>query len=101
MTDVVDFTKAKQAREPHVSGHLYCRGCNHEWAAVWKPGTTEFECPECHSARGRLKFDVSPAPGTDIWTCVACDNQIFNLLKDRVHCPGCGKQWSYAEVATQ
>jgi len=99
MTDIIDFSRAKKEREPHVSGHLYCRGCNHEWVAVWEQGTTEFECPECKSMRGRSKFDVAPAPETQVWGCTHCDNQLFNLLKDRVHCPGCGQQWDYGDIA--
>lgn len=94
---VIDFAKAKEGREPHVSGALFCMGCNHEWTAVWKPGTTEFECPECHSMRGRNKFDVSPGGGM-AWTCNACDNQLFNILADRIHCPGCGQQWDKEDV---
>lgn len=101
MPDIIDFAKAKQEREPHVSGQLYCQGCNHDWVAVWQPGTTEFECPECHAMRGRSKFDVMPDAQAQVWSCVACENQLFHLLKDRVHCPGCGKQWSYSELATQ
>lgn len=99
MTDVIDFTKAKQEREKHIAGELYCQGCNHEWVAVWLPGTVQFECPECKSMRGRNKFDVSPAPGSQVWSCTSCENQLFNLLPDRVHCPGCGQQWNYEDLS--
>ena len=99
MTDVIDFTKAKQERKKHIAGDLYCQGCNHEWAAVWLPGTVNFECPECKSMRGRNKFDVSPAPGSQVWSCTSCENQLFNLLPDRVHCPGCGQQWNYEDLS--
>lgn len=98
MTEIIDFNKAKKKREPHISGELYCMACNHGWTAVWQPGTTEFECPECKAMRGRSKFDVAPAPGSVTWTCTHCDNQMFNLLPDRIHCPGCGMQWSYEEL---
>lgn len=98
MTDVIDFTKAKQVREKHIAGALYCQGCNHEWTAVWAPGTTEFECPECKSMRGRNKFDVAPAPGSQVWSCTSCSNQLFNLMPDRIHCPGCGQQWNYGDL---
>ena len=99
VTEVIDLQKAREEREPHIAGALYCMGCSHEWTAVWKPGTTEFECPECKSMRGRNKFDVMPALDAQSWTCVACGNQLFHLLRDRVHCPGCGKQWGYAEIS--
>jgi rubredoxin len=98
MTEVIDFAKAKKAREPHISGELFCMGCDHTWVAVWEPGTTEFECPECKAMRGRSKFDVAPAPGSSTWTCKHCDNQLFNLLPDRIHCPGCGMNWGYEEL---
>ena len=92
---VIDFSKAKEEREPHVSGHLFCMGCNHEWTAVWKTGETEFECPSCGAHKGRNKFEVSPGKGSVVWQCMHCENQLFNLLPDKVHCPGCGMQWGY------
>jgi hypothetical protein len=98
MTDIIDFTKAKKEREPHVAGELFCQACDHEWTAVWELGTMEFECPECKSMRGRSKFDVAPAPGSKVWTCRVCENQLFQLLNDRIHCPRCGCQWDYGEL---
>jgi predicted RNA-binding Zn-ribbon protein involved in translation (DUF1610 family) len=98
MTEVIDLAKARKEREPHIAGELYCMGCEHEWTAVWPMGATEFECPECKSMRGRSKFDISPSPESQVWSCMSCGNQLFNLLPDRVHCPGCGKQWSYEEL---
>lgn len=99
MSGVIDFQKAKEEREPHISGSLYCMACSHEWSAVWKPGVQEFECPECNSMKGRSKFDIAPAPGSQVWTCMTCDNQLFNLLNDRVHCPNCGNAWGYEELS--
>ncbi len=99
MTEIIDFKKAKEEREPHISGQLYCMACNHDWTAVWKPGTQEFECPQCNSMRGRSKYDIMPAPGSQVWTCMTCDNQLFNLLADRVHCPNCGNAWGYEEMS--
>lgn len=96
---VIDFAAAKKEREPHVSGHLYCMACNHEWVAVWPLGTVEFECPQCKSMRGRNKYDVSPGDDAQVWSCMNCDNQLFNILPDRVHCPGCGQQWGLDEFA--
>ena len=95
---VIDFEKARKDREPHVAGSLFCMGCDHEWTAVWPQGTTEFQCPECQSMRGRSKFDVAPAKDAQVWSCMLCGNQLFNLLPDRVHCPGCGCQWDYEEL---
>lgn len=99
MTEIIDLAKARKEREPHIAGALFCQGCDYEWSAVWEMGTTEFECPNCNSMRGRSKFDVAPTPGSKVWSCMSCGNQLFNLLPDRVHCPGCGKQWDYGELA--
>lgn len=98
MGDIIDFAKAKEEREPHVAGQLYCQGCDHEWAAVWKPGTTEFECPSCHAMRGRNKYDVLPPAGAEIWSCTHCRNERFVLTRDCVLCPGCGQQWNYGDL---
>ena len=95
---VVDFEKAKREREPHCQGWAFCMTCNHEWEAIWPTGKVDLECPECHACTGRSKFEVSPGAGTRVWQCVRCENQLFNLLPDRVHCPGCGHQWNYAEL---
>jgi len=98
MSKIIDFNKAKEEREPHVAGELFCMGCDCEWTAVWPQGTTEFECPECKSMRGRSKFDVAPAPGAQVWSCNLCGNQLLYLLVDRAHCPGCGCQWNYEDI---
>ena len=100
MSEVIDFEHARKKREPHVSGALYCMACDHEWTAVWPQGTTEFQCPECKSMRGRNKFDVSPGDGAIVWQCTSCTNQLFNLLPDRIHCPGCGNQWDYSAMSS-
>ena len=97
---VIDLAKAREEREPHVAGELFCLGCDHTWSAVWKPGTTEFECPQCHAMRGRSRYDVGLADGTHVWSCKGCGNQLFNLTPDRVHCPGCGNQWGYEELVS-
>lgn len=98
MSNVIDFAKAKEAQTPHASGTCYCMACRHEWVAVWPVGTTQMECPECQSMRGRSKYNYGPEEGALLWSCTTCENQLFNLLPDRVHCPGCGKQWRYEEL---
>jgi hypothetical protein len=95
LAEVIDFTKAKEEREPHCQGTAFCMVCNHEWEGVWPAGKIDLECPECHCMRGRSKFDISPGEGKQVWQCMRCENQLFNLLPDRVHCPGCGGQWGY------
>ena len=98
MTDIIDLAKAREERQPHCQGLAFCMTCEHEWEAVWPTGKVDLECPKCHSMRGRSKFDVSPPEGTRVWTCNSCGNQLFNLLTDRVHCPGCGMQWGYGDL---
>jgi hypothetical protein len=98
MSEIIDFGKAKEERKPYASGHCYCMACNHEWLAVWPIGTIEMECPECKSMRGRSKYDYGLPDGTHVWSCQLCGNQLFNLLPDRVHCPGCGCQWDYGDI---
>lgn len=66
--------------------------CLHTWQGIWPVGVTELECPSCHSMRGRGKWDIAPPSGRLIWTC-DCGETFLNILDDRVHCPGCGKQW--------
>ena len=95
---VVSLADKRLEKEPHVCGTAFCMLCLHRWQGVWPIGVTELECPKCHAMRGRGCFDIAPPPGRKIWTCVNCDNQLFNLLPDRVHCPGCGKAWGYGEL---
>lgn len=100
MSKVVSLAEAKKERGPHCNGTAICLTCNHEWEGVWPVGEVALECPSCHSERGRSKFDVVPAVGSQVWECTSCGNQLFNLLPDRVHCPGCGQQWDYGQLAT-
>jgi DNA-directed RNA polymerase subunit RPC12/RpoP len=96
---VVDFAKAKEERTPHCRGTAFCMTCDHEWEGVWPAGTVGLECPSCGACVGRSKYEVSPPEGTHVWQCNTCSNQLFNLLPDRVHCPGCGQQWDYGQLA--
>lgn len=98
MADVIDLSKKRLEASAHVEGDAFCSACNHEWHGIWPIGEVDLKCPSCHTMRGKHKFDIAPQPGTKLWTCIACDNQLFNLLPTRVHCPGCGKQWGYEEL---
>lgn len=98
MTGIIDLAKAREARAPHCSGTAFCMACNHEWNGVWPAGSVDLECPECRARVGRSRYEVRPGDGTLVWQCKSCGNQFFNLLQDRVHCPGCGNQWGYDEL---
>lgn len=88
---VIDFNEAKAARTPHLSGEFFCLGCLHGWSGVAPLGATDLECPSCHAHMGRSKFEVSPQENALVYTC-RCENQFFNVLADRIHCPACGNQ---------
>ena len=47
-------------RGPHICGEVRCIQCNHSWTAVAPVGTLEFECPECHTLKGVLKYPCEP-----------------------------------------
>jgi hypothetical protein len=57
MGEVVSLTKHR----PHLSGEAICGQCRHTWVAVALSGTTQFECPECKSSRGVLKWPFGPS----------------------------------------
>lgn len=56
MSKILEFKPREEIFEAEqVSGKLKCFACKHEWQGVWSPGTTEFECPECGTFKGRLR----------------------------------------------
>lgn len=98
MTATVHSLEDKRAeREPHVSGEAICLTCHHTWTGVWPTGATELECPQCHSMRGRSRWDVAPDEKRQVWTC-RCGNQFMQCLDTHIHCPGCGNGWTYEEM---
>lgn len=84
MSNVVLFER----KVPHASGDAFCMQCNHTWVAVAPTGTTELECPACHTHKGRFKFACAPSEAK-VWTC-RCDNQLFNITEAGMFCPNCG-----------
>lgn len=89
MADVIDFTKEKLERSPHIAGSAICLGCRHEWAVVAECGAIGFECPNCGLEKGVHKYLCRPENGT-VWTC-GCGN-FYMLLTDKLNalCPNCG-----------
>ena len=88
MGDIVDLSKAREEREPHMQGKVRCLGCKNEWQAVAPIGTVYLECPECQLLQGRfmsLVEDEGPH-----WTC-ACENQFFAITPKRTYCIVCGE----------
>lgn len=75
--------------ETHLSGKYFCIGCRHEWVGCSPVGTTELECPKCHSMKGRMKFEVMR--DEDHWRCL-CDSFYFSITPTCIYCPNCGEK---------
>lgn len=87
MSDIIDFTKAKEEKTPHNSGKARCLGCKHEWVAVAPVGTLVLECPSCQCDKGIFLGLVSPDEYH--WQC-NCGNQFFCFTPTQTYCPVCG-----------
>lgn len=92
MTNIIEFKKPEY--DPHGSGEAFCLQCHHEWIAVVPVGTTQLECPECHTMKGLLKFAYSPSDDQLVREC-NCGNQYFWITPDGHMCPNCGTYQSY------
>jgi hypothetical protein len=93
MGSVFEF-KRKEPMVPHIAGTAVCCECKHEWAAVVEQAAFDdtsgwLECPACGLQRGRFKYAHVPPAGTPVWVC-SCENDLFNVTRDGVHCPNCG-----------
>lgn len=83
----------EKKEELHLSGTCICFGCKHEWSERCPIGTTELECPECHTMKGRMKYEV--VRSEDHWMC-NCGNTFFSITLTCIYCPNCGvKQKPY------
>jgi len=87
MADIIDLSKERNDRLPHLSGEARCMLCGKEWVAVAPVGTPWLECPECHSEKGYMKFHVQRT-GSE-WIC-NCGNDLFRVTPDGYYCPNCG-----------
>ncbi len=87
--------KKKEATEQCGSGEAFCIGCNHKWVAVVPTGVTEFECPKCHTMKGKWKFEFYPEAGTLLSTC-RCGNQLYYMTKVGHMCANCGRYQEYS-----
>lgn len=90
MVETIDFLKAKQDRQPHLSGKARCLACKHEWDAVAPQGTLDLECPECATTRGVWKHPFSADVGQKLFVCNHCECDHFVIQPHRVICIGCG-----------
>jgi len=93
MSNVVAFTK-HTPKDPHGAGEAFCLGCNHKWVAVAPVGTTQLECPECHTMKGHWKFEFYPSEEQFVREC-NCGNQLFYLTPEGHLCANCGIYQEY------
>lgn len=78
----------------HGTGMAFCIQCGYEWVAVAPTGTVDLECPECHTHKGKWKFEFAPAEGTMVREC-NCGNRLFYLTTEGHLCANCGTYQSY------
>ena len=94
MKNVVSLDDKRAGRMPHLSGEARCMLCGKEWVAVAPVGTPWLECPECHSEKGYMKFQVQRT-GSE-WIC-NCGNDLFRVTPDGYYCPNCG-EWQKGNI---
>lgn len=92
MSNVIEFDA--NANKPHGAGEAFCFQCDHHWTAVALAGTTQLECPSCHTMKGLFKFPFAPSAGQLVRQC-ACENQLFYLTPDGHMCANCGIYQEY------
>lgn len=103
MSDIIDFTKAKQARAEDkeaeqgewAEGPCVCLGCRHEWVGVAPPGRMRnLVCPSCELPKGTNKHPFGAAVGDMTLTCAHCGGEALTAYARAGHhyvrCMGCG-----------
>lgn len=99
MSEVVSFAKAKEKREPHLSGEAICIGCRHEWVAVAPVGVWQLECPSCLLLKGVFSHPVGAAEGDALFVCDCGCEALTAYFRDRLFylkCMNCGVDHSAA-----
>lgn len=91
MSDVIDLSKARLDRTPHIAGVAICAACSHEWAAAAPTGTTFLKCPECGTHKARFMHPVLLQPGQPRLAC-HCGCQVFSVSEDALMCINCGEK---------
>lgn len=84
---VVDLSSRRHVQ--HGEGDAFCIQCGHEWIAVSPTGTTQLECPECHTLKGLYRFPFNFEEGTLVREC-NCGNRLFYLSQNGHLCANCG-----------
>jgi Zn finger protein HypA/HybF involved in hydrogenase expression len=98
MDNVVSL--ASRRKDPHSSGQAKCIACGHEFKAVVPVGILFFECPKCTLSKATFVGMCEMPEGTEVFTCLHCDGQLFELVLDQgAFCRGCGVIHSWEDVA--
>jgi len=87
---VIDFNKAKEARETieQLRGPAHCIGCQHEWEAITPVGVVSgLECPECGCFKGVMTHEVYD--GDSGYMC-NCGNDLMRINPQGAYCANCG-----------
>ena len=88
--NIVTFPAKK---DPHLAGDAVCLQCQYKWTAVAPTGTTQLECPECHTFKGVWMYPFRRVD-EDHWKC-GCGNIYFCITPDITYCPNCGRQCAF------
>jgi hypothetical protein len=89
MSNVVPFGKKPEPLEQWAAGETFCIACDHRWAATAPTGTVDLECPNCHTMKGKFRFEFKPSEGQLVREC-RCSNQLFYITPDGHMCANCG-----------
>lgn len=84
MAEVLSLQKAREERQPHMTGAAKCQVCAHTWQAVAPVGVHELECPSCGSTKGYMVNSVMRGDERFVCNC-GCD--VFRI--SRQHGPYC------------
>ena len=87
---IVDFPQDKQ----FIVGEAFCIQCKHEWVAVAIAGTIFFECPNCCTHKGLLKYPIDINEG-EVYRECRCGNSLFRITPEGHLCPNCGIYQNY------
>jgi len=84
---VIEF-KQREDEPKYISGQAICSACEHEYIAVAPAGVGLFECPECKTMKGRMKYEIVPDDGY-VWHC-SCGCDLFRITPKATICINCG-----------
>lgn len=97
---VIDLAKAREERQPHISGIFVCVGCRHEWTGVAPLRKTWLDCPECGLPKATPKHPFGAMEGDLALRCVGCSGEALFAYKRAgkfwVRCMGCGNDLTEA-----